>query len=188
MARDPPTGSWDIHKRILRPSFYLLDKLGFESSPAGEGTEGGVVLIEFHESNGEIQVQYYYTDVFVLRLFYCDAIVRRDKARQKSVEKIFPGWLRGIGSERLALPKAAFLKPKTADGLLALMGMHSNESFAWKHQAIQVISNAIGFEQLSLPDGLTNRMMRDIMLEELLAICDEGRLDAGPLSPLKSEC
>src|SRR5437588_13107452 len=57
------TGQWDIHKRILRPSFEHIEKLGFEPSPEGEGVEGGFILMHFDTAEPGIGVKYFYTDL-----------------------------------------------------------------------------------------------------------------------------
>lgn len=59
------TQSWNIHKKILRPSIYLTNILGFDPSPEGVGTEGGVILIEFEDAGGGLEFAYYYSDCFI---------------------------------------------------------------------------------------------------------------------------
>ena len=50
------TASWEIHKKILRPGWYLGEQLGFGGSPAGEGSEGGVILMRFKDVNGKLGI------------------------------------------------------------------------------------------------------------------------------------
>lgn len=171
------TSSWSIHKRILRPLLPLLDKIGFESSPEGEGSEGGVVLIEFSEVDGEITCDYYYTDVFILTLFYCDFIVRAHKLSQSAVAAIYADWRVGLGSERIAVPKAAFLKAKDPASLLSLMGLHSASQSMWKHNLILLASNTIGFEKMDLP--APQNVLLDYLWEQLGELCDEPKLKKG---------
>lgn len=180
--KDGTTGSWDIHKRMLRPSFQWLDMLGFGYSPEREGSEGGVVLIAFSDEGGEIRAEYYYSDVFVLLLFYCGAIKRKKKNSQKAIEKIFTEWRRGIGSERIRLPKAAFLKAKDASSLLSLMGLHSSSQYAWKHHAMQLACNLVGDRSLKFPDRVDAKMMREILLGEIKDLCGDSSIVAGDMS------
>ena len=42
------TLGWRIKKRILRPDLDMIEKLGFEPSPYGEGVGGGVILIQIN--------------------------------------------------------------------------------------------------------------------------------------------
>jgi hypothetical protein len=180
--KDGSTGSWSIHKRILRPSFGLLDKIGFDSSPEGEGSEGGVILIEFSDVGGAIHATYYYTDVFVLLLFYCGAIKRKRKNSQNAIENIYPDWRKGLGSERISVPKAAFLKTKNAEALLSLMGLHSTSQYMWKHHAILLASNAVGNEKMPLPEHVTIEKMRDTLFSELRDLCDEPDIKIGTIA------
>lgn len=135
------TNSWDIHKRILRPSIYLIEKLGFESSAVGEGNEGGVILMEFKDASDHLDVRYFYTDLFVLMAFESGIIKRRDGRRQKAIETCLEGLYVGLGSERLSVPKAAFIEAKNPNALLALAGMHSNNHGSWKHNVIVATNN-----------------------------------------------
>jgi hypothetical protein len=175
------TGAWEIHKRMLRPSFQWLDMLGFESSPEGEGSEGGVVLIEFSDDSGEIRANYYYTDVFVLLLFYCDVIKRKKKNSQKAIEDIYKPWRRGIGSERVRVPKAAFLKAKDASSLLSLMGLHSSSQYAWKHHAMQLVCNLVGDRSLKFADGMDANKLQNLLLEEIEELCGDASVVAGDM-------
>lgn len=180
--KDGTTGGWEIHKRMLRPSFELLDKLGFESSPEGEGSEGGVVLIEFSDSSKELDANYYYTDVFVLLLFYHCAIRRKHKSSREAVEGIYREWRVGSGYDRISIPKAAFLKAKSADSLLSLMGLHSARQCAWKHHAMRLVSNTAGYEKMPLPENCSLEKMHELLLDELGSICDMEGLIKGTLS------
>lgn len=175
------TKSWDIHKRMLRPSLQWLDMLGFESSPAGEGSEGGVVLISFSDEEGEIRADYYYSDVFVLLLFYVGAVKRRNGKSQKAIDDILVSWRQGIGSERVRVPRAAFLKAKDASSLLSLMGLHSSSQYAWKHHAMQLVCNLVGDRSLKFPDHVDAHRMRSILLEELHDLGGDASLVAGDM-------
>lgn len=177
VQRGGSTGAWSIHKRILRPLYSLVDKLGFESSPEGEGSEGGVVLIEFSEDNGEIRCDYYYTDVFVLTLFYCDFIVRTNGNSQDAVEATYPDWRRGSGSERIMIPKAAFLKAKNPAALLSLMGLHSASQSMWKHTLIRLAGIYFGLDEVRpRPSSCTTI---NHLWGQLSDLCNETKLDIG---------
>lgn len=63
------TGQWGIHKRILRPSFEHIDKLGFEPSAEGLGVEGGFILMQFDTAIPGTAVKYFYTDLYVWLAF-----------------------------------------------------------------------------------------------------------------------
>src|SRR3984885_769838 len=134
-------GQWEIHKRILRPSFEHLDKLGFESSPEGEGVEGGFLLMQFDTTAPGIGVRYFYTDLYVRLAFECDVIRRRHGASQTAVKDCLRALQRGLGHECVTVPWAMMLEAKGPDELLALSGLHGRASFWWKHHVFLIANH-----------------------------------------------
>lgn len=173
---DAATSSWDIHKNILRPSLHLIDKLGFESSAVGEGTEGGVILIGFKVVDGKFEVQYSYTDLFVLLAFECGIIERMDGRRKKAVETCIQGLYGGLGFERLSVPKAAFIEAKSADALLTLAGMHSSNHGSWKHNVIVAANHLRQFGDRSLYLSLPIEKQISYTKQELLILTADSDL------------
>jgi hypothetical protein len=135
------TGQWGIHKRILRPSFAHIEKLGFEPSPVGEGVEGGFILMQFDASVPDLAVKYFYTDLYVWLAFECGIIRRADGRSQKAVETCLAELRTGSGTDRLAVPWALLLQAKGPDELLALSGLHSRAGFSWVHHVFQIANN-----------------------------------------------
>jgi hypothetical protein len=135
------TGQWDIHKRLLRPSFELIDKLGFEASPESEGTAGGFVLMRFDTQKPEWVVEYFYTDLFVWMAFECQVIRRRDGRSQAAIKNCLKSLQTGLGNEVVKVPRALMLHARGPDELLALAGLHSQKRFDWKHHVIQIANH-----------------------------------------------
>lgn len=135
------------------------------------------MLIEFSELNGEVVCGYYYTDVFVLTLFFCGFVVRTSKKSQAAVNRVFPGWRSGPGTERIVIPKAAFLKAKNPTSLLALMGLHNGTMSAWKDILTMLAMNTIGLDQTVHP-GRINTLLPSLW-EELGRLWDEPQLEMG---------
>jgi hypothetical protein len=68
------TSSWEIHKGILRPSFRTWEQFGFDFT-ASWGTEGGVILIDVVDQDGDgFTVSYSYTDIYYISLIATDVI------------------------------------------------------------------------------------------------------------------
>ena len=174
------TQSWDIHKKLLRPSRYLLDKLGFESSPEGEGTEGGVVLIEYKDNDGAFGVTYHYTDVFILLAFECEIVRRKDGRSQKAVENCINELRRGFGTEKVAVPIAAFVQSKDLDSLLSLMGLHCNAQSSWKHHVVQVANHSRQYADRSLSLPMPLDKMRSLTASEIMELTDASDVCAYP--------
>ena len=134
------TGKWDIHKRILRPSFEHIDKLGFEPSPEGDGVEGGFILMQFDASDRRVKVRYFYTDLYVWLAFDCGVIRRRHSGSQEAVQSCIKKLQRGLGDERVSVPRALLLEAKGPHELLALSGFYSLAPFDWKDHVF-IIAN-----------------------------------------------
>ena len=134
------TGQWDIHKRILRPSFEHIEKLGFEPSPEGEGVEGGFILMHFDTAEPGIGVKYFYTDLYVWLAFDCVVVRRQHSGSQNAVKTCIKDLQRGLGDQRVGVPWALMLEAKGPDELLALSGLHSRIDFTWKDH-IFIIAN-----------------------------------------------
>lgn len=135
------TNQWGIHKRILRPSFNNIEKLGFEASPEGEGVEGGFILMQFDTSVQDLAINYFYTDLYVWLAFECGIIRRVDGRSQKAVKTCLEELRRGSGTDRLAVPWALLLQAKGPDELLALSGLHSRAGFDWATHVGAIANN-----------------------------------------------
>jgi len=138
MESEAPARQWSIHKRILRPSIQLQEKLGFEPSPDGEGTEGGFILLSFDAGSPDLQSRYFYTDVFVWLAFECGVIRRTHAKRRKAVDDCVKRLRKG-GHDKVTIPKALLLEAKGSAELLALCGLHSQAAAAWKYQVCEVV-------------------------------------------------
>jgi hypothetical protein len=158
------TGQWSIHKRMLRPSFELIEKLGFEPSPVGEGTEGGIILMHFDASAADLAVKYFYTDLFVWLAFECEVIHRSDGRSQAAINRCLQDLRDGIGYERVDVPRALFLQAKGPDELLALIGLHSRVNTSWKHDLIQIANHVRPYARPEMP------MSRP--LPEVISMCN----------------
>lgn len=165
------TLSWLIHKKIMRPSFENIEKLGFECSPTGEGTEGGVILIEFKDSSPLLDIDYYYTDLFVLLAYEYGVLTKTHQLSKEAIEKCTRAIQNGSGGETVSIPKTAFLKAKNADALLSLMGLHSASSFAWKHHVMSIANHEspAAVKSIHLPTSVGK--LKEIARQELADLC-----------------
>jgi len=173
------TRKWGIHKRMLRPSLQWAEKLGFESSPHGEGSEGGVILIEFEDVEDELRASYYYTDVFVLLMFHCDLIQRSHKSSREALDNALKDWKQGSGRELISIPRAAFLKARNPASLLALMGLHSLACSAWKHHVFVLASELHGDRSVPMPTHMDVRKLGIRLLNEIRGLCLEPEIVEG---------
>lgn len=149
LGKGNTTGTWKIHRRLLRPALSDAESLGFEASPTGVGTAGGVVLMEFDDDGNELSVEYLYCDVYVLLALELGLFERRHATQARAVSDVLKDW-RNDESKFINVPKAAFWRTKSPASLLALMGLHSLESFAWCGMVHKLVNlNRLTDEQAS---------------------------------------
>lgn len=173
------TKTWGIHKRIVRPSIHLLDKLGIEPSPVGAGSEGGVVLIRFDPNKEDMGFEYFYTDAFVLLAFDVGILKRNHKSKQDAIDECLKLQFHGVGSERLSVPKAAFLRAKGPTELLALIGLHSEADTVWKWHSIQVANHTRQFADGSIKLPIPVERLAQSTFDEIGALVDDDDLERG---------
>ena len=126
--------SWVTTPRFLRPTGVNLERMAFESSPQGEGREGGVVMILIDDATEACDVRYFYTDLFVIAAL-ASGLIRiaakgkkpAQQARRRQAEIV----MKALRHERkpyakLKIPKGVFLETKSPDALLAIAG------FGWR--------------------------------------------------------
>lgn len=135
------TSLWSIHKSILRPSSQLAERIDFEPSPEGAGSQGGVVLMEFACHGPSIDVDYYFTDVFILKAFDVGIISRSQPPRMSTVKKVYNQLQEGTSHEKIKIRKSAFLKAKSPHHLLALAGFHSNCNTMWPQSLLDFLAS-----------------------------------------------
>jgi len=166
------TSTWHIHKRILRPQLYAIDKLGFEFSPTGDGVQGGVILMELSISGSKIEVKYYYTDIIIIVCFIHGIISRRHRSSQSAIERVYSDLHSGISNETVTIPKSCFIRTASAEQVLALSGFHNNISTCcWIHNLLMY--SAFKFSDGRYPINMPENSMRESIVEELKKCTDD---------------
>lgn len=123
------TSGWSIHRRFLRPDPFNSGELGFSDSESGEGRGGGVVLIEIEPNEAQLNINYFYTDVRIVFAFAKGWIPALAKTQQRlqnllrDLEKSVDGKVR--------VPRSAFLRPRSVEHLLALIGLQCRMRNVW---------------------------------------------------------
>lgn len=119
------TGGWSIHKSILRPSAVIAERHEGGATHTTVGIEGGIVLQKISIEKSDAQVEYFYTDYFILNLLY-KRIILRNVRTYAAISRVLNEMREGKGSSKITIPKGIFVKAKSADSLLTLCGLHSN--------------------------------------------------------------
>ncbi|MES9970301.1 MAG: hypothetical protein ABW092_09720 [Candidatus Thiodiazotropha sp.] len=162
---DTSTNNWEIHKCILRPQIHLLDKLGFESSPEGEGVGGGFIRMDLSvDDDDNVNVRYHYTDLFVL-LAYDLGIL--PYSRRKTLDEKLRDLQCGTSHEKIGIPKGLIVQAKSPEALLALMGIHSNESFSWRYLTLVLANHENQYASREMPLPMPIEELRRSIKQEL---------------------
>ncbi len=127
------TQRWPIHKTMLRPSYEFCEELGFECSPEGTGMQGGIILIELSPGIDSLDVTYYYTDILVITALRLRIVNKSPKIQEKTFCSFYRKIMSGTSHDKINVPKSFFVKAKTPDHLLGLMGLHSTAHVGWFH-------------------------------------------------------
>ena len=162
---DSKTTSWRIHKTMLRPSFEICEPLGFEESPSGTGIQGGIILVELSPRIDSLDVMYYYTDILVITALFRRIVNKTPRIAKSTLHSFYRRIQTGTSHERISVPRSFFLRAKTPDHLLGLMGLHSESHVGWfhliaKHQddaelPIQVREKYLAEQLINLTDDLS---------------------------------
>ena len=115
LLKSSATASWNIHKRLLRPTMYNAPSLGFEVSPEGVGIEGGVILIHIDDCDPSCPVAYSYTDIFVLTALAGGLVVPGQNNRAEQAREVLTRLHRGSGKDRVEIVFLLSRHPVFAD-------------------------------------------------------------------------
>jgi len=157
------TAKWKIHKTILRPRPHLTENLGFEPSPEGTGVQGGVILMRFDYSQTSISVEYLCTNVFIITAFHLGIISWPRRSMNEAVGKLYNNLQNGTSHQKVDVRKSAFLKAKSPEHLLALIGLHGNHSICWINELIDYTAHQFKVPSAKkLDNGTVKHLKQDI--------------------------
>ena len=128
VLHDAETGRWKVSKRLLRPNAAHV----INFSVADPGLGGGVILAEIDADADDLRVDYLYTDFFMLsalemRLWLeASAPARRGRpplTRRELASRTLSELRRGTSADELWLERPLFLRARSADCLLTILGL-----------------------------------------------------------------
>lgn len=161
------TSDWSVHRSVLRPRMEEVDLFGFESSPAGEGRRGGVVLMKVTAGSdgASVRIEYEYTDVYVLCAFWLD-VLSKPKPSMNLIRKLHSE-LQAHSLGSVFIPSSAFIKAPTLDDLLMHAGLHTNKEPNWKYDMRRLLEIVHLDEKHS---GYTEEQLRTRIRSALLPL------------------
>lgn len=120
---DSATRTWDIAKGVLRPELLQMSKHSMWSNLSA-GISGGVILQEITLKDGDIDLNYYYSDLVIISL-YCLGVIG-NKTNKKSALRVIRDLHHEHFHDKVRLSKSCFLRLKSPSALLELMGFTSS--------------------------------------------------------------
>lgn len=124
------TKNWELQKNHLRPEPCDAEGLGFAPEPTSIGTGGAVVLqIVGANAKNDLDVSYAVTDIAIIAALECKLIrkVSGTKPARKALSRIIEDVAKGDRSQRVVVPRGAFIRVRTPGHLLAALGLHATE-------------------------------------------------------------
>ncbi len=163
------TNFWNIHKRLLRPEMYSADNFGFESSTTGIGQEGGVILMKTTEQpDGQLTVEYGYTDLHILTAIELDIIPRHPNAKN-GVDRVMADLRRNTTpSDRVEVGVGGFVMSRGVDELLALAGVQSTSDGQWRYNLMKISAANLGMEREQQEGAIES--LRKFIADELVQL------------------
>ena len=161
VMRQAGTSKWSFHKRLLRPTPFRCEKLGFEFSPHGVGDEGGIILIEIDASD-KFKVRYFYTDITIICGIRDSLFKLLRPPRNEVITNFFSDISMGSGRERICLSKSLFFEVANPSALLSFMGLRNDYySRMWRFHVTKLIEPREPDSELAAPYEILKRLQNN---------------------------
>ncbi len=167
-TRMTPGGAatWPIRKHLLRPNLRTYEMFGYEAGPAGEGVQGGIILMELTPQAASIDLTYYYTDIYVIKAVGLGIIPRHGNVRN-AANNLLEHLAEGPSSETVNVTQLQFLKAETPEHLLALAGFHSRFENNWRGMLARTSARAADVV-LNPPEALSLDDLKAVTTDQLI--------------------
>lgn len=130
------TATWSSTKRFMRPDPLTGDAIGLAGADCGLG--GGFILIDIDHQSLDGAVRYSYTDWFIISALDQRLLLERPQpgaapksrgrtkgSRHDFAERFLVELQKGNPGDSISLQRQLFLRVRSPDALLAILGMHS---------------------------------------------------------------
>lgn len=118
------TSSWKISKGLIKPDIDEQPYLVAWNNLHPPGIGGGILLQEVKLHERDISIIYYYTDIWIITLFFYGIIGKT--RHQKLAQKFLMALHHGHFHDKQSISKTLFLRMKSPDHLLPIMGINSS--------------------------------------------------------------
>lgn len=145
------SSNWKIHKHLLRPSRDHWEYFGFDlpSIPSDEkdrlcGVEGGVILMAWEvDSDGELNVEYWYTDLYLITAIELKILPRDDRS-VNAANRIRSELPKGAPNQTMSVSKGMFVRADTPERLLELANMKTQDHANWQARVLTLSAEKWG--------------------------------------------
>ena len=164
VGKGTPTGSWMIHRSVLRPTRHNWEDFGFLYTDTADstdfGVEGGVVLMEYDAATPDFPVTYFYTDIFIITAIALGHLHTHASTTQ-AAKDLRTGLPTGKLTEKISVAKGLFVEANSASNLLALLSLQSPERINWQHRVRLSWQKSFGVPPELVP-GLLDQQIAEI--------------------------
>ena len=95
--------------------------------------------MEYAVSDADIEIQYYYTDIYIITLIALGVRIAQG-ATVQAASKLRDKISVGMSNQKVAVAKGLFIPAADPKCLLALIGLHSERENSWRFNALRVIA------------------------------------------------
>lgn len=177
------TNQWKIKVRHLLPDAHYAKNLGFslevESPDLAlsklEGAQGGVILIEPTLSKeGYIEsITYSYCDIFVLFARHF-GLFQTLQATRQSISRSIEVMQRSRPDSHIKLQKGYFLRSRSPETLLALMGLQSRYQSTWRLDVIRLVQKELDPRLIGDENEQEKRCVGQRAMDNLSQLVDQS--------------
>lgn len=180
------TKNWHPTIRFMRPAPHVM----LNHAMMDFGIGGGLILIDIDDEKDDAPLSYLYTDYFLIEALRRGLLRERvaKKYQKKSLQELAQDFLAelwaGALKEKISVNKRLFLKVKTRDDLLVLMGMHHDSANSYTSlNILQCIEKNFSADKHGRPHSLVSKeaiSLADINSRDIFKL-----LDGADLEPFK---
>jgi hypothetical protein len=155
---------WPVQKNLLRPEPQDVATFGLLAAPPSTGVGGAVVLQIVSCEADAIEITYAVTDMALLCAMEAGLITKRVGGTMKraTIGALIDATVTGKRTDRVYIPRNAFVRTRSSGHLLAALGLHSADVHCGD------LGGLVGMAKSD--ESLTQRGARALLVEHMRAI------------------
>jgi len=126
------TSNWKISKGLIKPDIDEQPTVQYWTNIHPPGIGGGIILQKVFVHDSDIDVEYYYSDIYIITLMALGII--GSKKHEDLARNFIAKLLHGDYHDKIKITKMLFVKPASTEHLLSVMGLNSRFSTTnWRY-------------------------------------------------------